>query len=244
VRSLLVGIFFNNFLPSTVGGDLMRARDTAAHAGSGTGALATVLVERGSGILVLGFFALAAALSGTLGEGGAATSAAIAAGVLLAAFALFTLALRPGPLGSLRGALERWRGGARGPRLAAAIDRAGRALGTLEALARSPATLRATFWLAFALQANVVVHYWCVSQALGLGVPPGAFLLIVPIATVLLLLPVSVNGIGAREAVFTVLLGRHGVGPAAALAFSWVAFGTVLAQGVFGGVIYALRRRA
>jgi len=241
-RSLLVGTFFNNFLPSTVGGDLMRARDTAAQAGSGTGALTVVLVERASGILVLGFFALAAALTGALGRDGSAPAAAAASAVLLAGFFACVLLLRPRPLAALRRRTEARiaTGGGRWARIG--LGRVDRLLLTLEALAGAPGVLRSTMALAVLLQANVILHFWCVARALDLGVEPGAFLLIVPVATVLLLLPVSINGIGAREAVFAFLLGRHGVPLAQALAFSWVAYGTVLAQGLLGGLVYALRR--
>jgi hypothetical protein len=243
-RSLLVGTFFNNFLPSTVGGDLMRVRDTAGHAGSGAGSLAIILVERASGILVLGFFVLAAPLSGGLGDGRSSSFAIAAAGVLLFGFVLFALAMRPRPLGAL----------ARLVRSRAACPTTGAARGvlvkatclveTLETLARAPGTLRTTFLLALLLQANVILHFWCVAQSLDLGVRGGAFLLVVPVATVLLLAPVSINGIGAREAVFAFLLGCYGVSTSQALAFSWIAYGTVLGQGLLGGLIYALRRRA
>jgi uncharacterized protein (TIRG00374 family) len=243
-RSLLVGTFFNNFLPSTVGGDLMRARDTAAHAGSGTGALTVVLVERASGILVLGFFAVAAPLAGALGHGGAASAASFATAALLAGFAACGLLLRPRTLAALRRIVHaRTASGAgRGPRLA--LVKADRLLQTLEALAGAPKIMRTTLFLAVLLQANVILHFWCVAKALDLSVEPGAFLLIVPVATVLLLLPVSINGIGAREAVFAFLLGRYGVPLAQALAFSWIAYGTVLGQGLLGGLVYALRRKS
>jgi len=108
-QSLLIGTFFNNFLPSTVGGDLMRARDTAGHAGSGTGALAVVLVERASGILVLGFFALAAPLAGALGHGAASAPATLAGSVLLVGFVALVLLLRPRPLASLHRVVEKRR---------------------------------------------------------------------------------------------------------------------------------------
>ncbi len=242
-ESLLVGIFFNNFLPSTVGGDLMRARDTALHAGSGTGAFTVVLVERASGILVLGFFALAAPLAGALGNGRAASSALFATVALLAGFTGLVVLLRPQPLAALRRAVEA-RAGSADAALAKALASADRLLLTLEALARAPGTLRTTFLLAVLLQANVILHFWCVGKALGLGVEPGALLLVVPVATVLLLLPVSINGIGAREAVFAFLLSRYGVPLAPALAFSWIAYGTVLGQGVLGGLLYAVRRKS
>jgi hypothetical protein len=243
VRSLLVGIFFNNFLPSTVGGDLVRARDTAAHAGSGAGALAIVLVERASGILILGFFALAALLLGALDHGGAASAAVGATAVLLAGFLASALLLRPRPLATCCRLVETRlasEDGRTGRRLLVNIDRL---LRTLTTLAGSPGTLRTTLLLAVLLQANVILHFWCVAKALDLGIEPAAFLLIVPVATLLLLLPVSINGIGAREAVFAYLLGRHGISLAQAVAFSWVAYGTVLGQGLVGGLMYALRRK-
>jgi uncharacterized protein (TIRG00374 family) len=243
--SLLTGIFFNNFLPSTVGGDLMRARDTAGLAGSGTRALAVVLVERSSGIFALGFFALAAPLAGGFAAGAGARVAWASTGALLAGFAGFLLLLRPGALGRLRALLERREGAVRlqGGEPGRVLTRAEHLLSTLEAFSRRPGVLRATFVLALLLQANVIVHYACIARALGLAVPPQAFLLIVPAATVLLLLPVSINGIGAREAVFAWFLGRYGVPVAEAVAFSWIAYGLVLVQGLLGGLLYAARRR-
>jgi hypothetical protein len=241
-RSLLIGIFFNNFLPSTIGGDLMRARDTAGHAGSGTGSLTTVLVERASGILVLGFFALAALLAGTLeGRGGAAAAVGVAA--LLGGYFVFAALLRPRPIAWARLVLERRLAkavGAAGTRLLSGADSL---LRTLGAIAAAPGTMRTVFLLAFLLQANVILHHWFVSRSLGLALTPGAFLIIVPLATLLLLLPVSINGIGARETVFAYLLGLYGVPLAPAVAFSWVCYGTILAQGILGGLGYALRRR-
>ena len=48
VRSYLVATFFNNFLPSNIGGDVIRIRDTAGAAGSKTLAATVVLgVQRG-----------------------------------------------------------------------------------------------------------------------------------------------------------------------------------------------------
>src|SRR5262249_57193363 len=57
VQSYLVATFFNNFLPSNIGGDVVRIRDTAPHAGSKTLATTIVLVDRGIGLLGLIFVA-------------------------------------------------------------------------------------------------------------------------------------------------------------------------------------------
>ena len=57
LRSYLVATFFNNFLPSNIGGDVVRVRDTARAAGSKTLATTVILVDRGIGLLGLVFVA-------------------------------------------------------------------------------------------------------------------------------------------------------------------------------------------
>src|SRR5262244_3652689 len=51
--SMLVALFFNNFLPSNIGGDVVRIGDTAKAAGSKTLATTIVLVDRTMGMLGL-----------------------------------------------------------------------------------------------------------------------------------------------------------------------------------------------
>src|SRR5262245_35464280 len=63
LQSYLVAGFFNNFLPSNIGGDVIRIRDTAKLAGSKTLATTVVLVDRGLGLMGL---VLVAALSATV----------------------------------------------------------------------------------------------------------------------------------------------------------------------------------
>jgi len=54
------GIFFNLFLPSTIGGDLMRSIDLAAHTKKPSEVVATVLLDRLSGYVGLVLLALLA----------------------------------------------------------------------------------------------------------------------------------------------------------------------------------------
>src|SRR5687767_15227976 len=55
--SFLVATFFNNFLPSNIGGDVVRITDTAPAAGSKTLATTVVLIDRAIGLLGLGLLA-------------------------------------------------------------------------------------------------------------------------------------------------------------------------------------------
>src|SRR5829696_3019403 len=57
VRSFLVGVFFNNLLPSTIGGDAVRAMDTARTGVGRAAAVAIVVVDRFIGLLALMLFA-------------------------------------------------------------------------------------------------------------------------------------------------------------------------------------------
>src|SRR5829696_55719 len=56
-QSFLVATFFNNFLPSNIGGDVIRITDTAKAAGSKTLATTVVLIDRGLGLLGLALMA-------------------------------------------------------------------------------------------------------------------------------------------------------------------------------------------
>ena len=67
--SFLVALFFNNFLPSNIGGDFIRIRDTARPAGSKTLATLVVLADRIIGLMGL---VLVAALGATMASGGVA----------------------------------------------------------------------------------------------------------------------------------------------------------------------------
>jgi len=53
IKSYLVGTFFNQFLPTIVGGDVVRGMDTAKPCGSLTKSLTIILFERFTGIIVL-----------------------------------------------------------------------------------------------------------------------------------------------------------------------------------------------
>src|SRR5205809_429897 len=61
LASFLVANFFNNFLPSNVGGDVIRITDSAKYTRSKTVATIVVLMDRGLGVLALVLVAAIAA---------------------------------------------------------------------------------------------------------------------------------------------------------------------------------------
>ena len=103
-------------------------------------------------------------------------------------------------------------------------------------------TLGQALGLSLLLQVNVVLQYFLIAQALDFQVEFSAFFLVIPVALVTMLLPVSINGIGIREGIFILLFSSLGVGKAQVLALAWIAYGFLLVQGLFGGMVYAIRK--
>jgi uncharacterized protein (TIRG00374 family) len=234
LRSYLVGTFFNQLLPTTVGGDVVRVFDTARYTGAREAAFLAVLIERLTGVLALGVLALLG-LGVSLGRvGGAGLTAMVAAMILLTAIPTW-LVWSPRLLGPALG-LARRRGGARVQGL---VDRGEQALALF---GKARGSLLAALALGFLLQILVVAHFYLIARALDLGLPLGYLFLVVPVATFVLMLPVSINGIGVREGVFALFFAEFGVPVAGAIAFAWLGFGMALVYGAVGGVLYAIRR--
>ena len=89
--SFLVATFFNNFLPSNIGGDVIRITDTAPAAGSKTLATTVVLIDRGIGLLGL---ALVAAMGASAGLGPAKVGP-LGPGMLWAGFGVAAMLATP-----------------------------------------------------------------------------------------------------------------------------------------------------
>jgi uncharacterized membrane protein YbhN (UPF0104 family) len=173
VKSLLVAMFFNNILPSTVGGDASRAYDSYRIGQRGS-AMTSVIVDRLLGLLVLSMFALVS-LAFASGVGGRVPllplwvggGGALLAGVSLAVFF-------PPPMAFLNRLLSWIPDPLRGV--------AGRVLEAFGPYRGQRAALGTAFGWSVLLQANVVLHYWIVARALGFQVPLLHFFLIVPLA--------------------------------------------------------------
>lgn len=231
MKSYIVSIFFNNFLPSTIGGDAVRAYDSWRVGGSKSEAVAIIFVDRFLGLFALMLFALIA-----LPFTGALTAQIPllqlwvllgVAGMLVVVWAIFMpsrlfdlVAKLPLPFASKVKRL-----------LAAFLLFQGRRDVLLKQL-----------WLSLLLQANVIIHYYFIAQALNLSVPLYGFFFMIPLVTLLMMVPISINAIGIRESAFGFFLAAYGVPPSEAIALAWIAYGLTLLQGLLGGIIYALRK--
>jgi uncharacterized protein (TIRG00374 family) len=235
--STLVAGFFRQFMPSIVGGDVIRGYD-AWRAGAGVGvALMSLVLDRLFGLVALAMLAAVGVMfSDQLADRlpaievyiGVALVVLVAMMVQLLRPSRFSLRLGRAGLGLaprlLRGKLEK---------VAAALVSYRDAQGVLVL----------SLVLSLVLQINVISFYWALGRALDLPVDYASFFVIAPIAIFVMMLPISINGIGVREGIFIFLLAQWGVDGAHALALAWLEYGIFLAFGVLGGIIYVLRRR-
>jgi glycosyltransferase 2 family protein len=231
--SCLVATFFNNFLPSNIGGDVIRIADTAPLTGSRTVATAVVLLDRALGLIAL--FAVAAAGSLLLRQptlpGLGYLWLLLGAGVLIAMGVLARPRLIPRLLSPLRRLREDW--------VERRLDRVGT---MLERVASRRIALIEAFAGAIVVQLLVVCFYLAVAYAIQIDLPFRDALIIVPISLVIQLAPVSINGLGVREAVFSYFFARLGHGVDAGLALSLAGAALIIVASLPGGLLFLLRR--
>jgi len=235
-----IGMFFNLVLPSSVGGDVVRvwylgrAEHPAPRMGKRTAALLSVLAERGNGLAVLIVLACLALFACPV--------------VLPLWITLLTLSLGTVAVLGLAGliGLACWRRLTR-RELPAALAKFlasrprlyGMVLGVLLYF-EHPGTLLAATGLSVLVQAGNVVLHWMVGQAMGLEVPLLYYGVAVPLVALLTLLPISLNGMGLREAGMVLLLAPVGVSSAAAVLLALVCFAITSVASLGGAGFYLM----
>ena len=87
-----------------------------------------------------------------------------------------------------------------------------------------------------------VLQAWCLGMALGITAGLAIYFLAIPVILLIMLLPITINGLGTSQAAFLWLFGAAGTARPAAFALSvlFVALGIV--GNLPGGLLYALGR--
>lgn len=233
--SFLVATFFNNFLPSNIGGDVIRIADTAPAAGSKTLATTVVLLDRGLGLLGLVFVAALGASAGSrFADGGPLAPAMLWAGFAVAA-ALATPALfRPHAFARVLQPLRTFHPDwvdTRLARLTSALSRFGQA----------PRALAGCFVGALVVQTVLVGFYLAIAYSLRIPVGFAELAVIVPTTFIVQMVPLSMNGFGVREATFGFYFSRLGLPLESALLISFMGAALIMLFSLSGAIAYVTR---
>ena len=237
VKSMMVAIFFNNFLPSTIGGDAMRAYDTWKMGGGKTQSVSIVFIDRLLGIFTLFIFALLALLATSVEVSYIPNIRLwIVTSVIAGCIGIYILFFQATAVSRYLHRHDQAK-----PNIILRLLE--KIFDVFAAYNGKPGVLFAALGLSVLLQLNVILHYYLLALSLGMAIPLSAMFIIVPVAIVVMMIPVSINAIGIREAIFVTMFGLYGVSNADALAFSWMSFILITVLGVIGGLVFMMRKK-
>ena len=225
VRLFLIGLFFNQMLPSTVGGDGARAW-FLHRAGTGLAdAIKAVLIDRALGTLAL--VVLAMLIFPVLGRffPDPATRFALLAVCLLGISGIVLVICLSGPVSRLF------------PKIALLAHLHSFAVHLREALTR-PREAALLAILSFTIHGLTVFNLWFYGLSIGLELHLLDLAVLVPPMMLIAAVPISIGGWGLREGLVVTLLGVLGVEPESALLLS-IMFGLgLLAASLPGAAIW------
>ncbi len=228
----LVGYFFNNILPTSIGGDVVRAYELGKTDGKPAEAMASVFMERFTGLTALMIFAgIAVALDPHFLGDIKLTVALIS--VCVAYLGVIGLVFQRTVLQLLQARLK-W-------------APAQRLLGKLHKLQEAILLYRHQPWALLVSMlysfAFYIISVWIVYMGcLTFGATPDlkTLFLVVPIMHILFMIPISLGGIGLQEWAYTAVLGLVGVPGAIGLSVALLYRARTIVFGLIGGALYPM----
>jgi uncharacterized membrane protein YbhN (UPF0104 family) len=215
-----IGMFTNLFVPGLVGGDAARALYLGRRHDKVGEAVASVLADRGLGLLALFWLAAFAAIFLNYAPlpASVVNPTIVAGSLAMVGFVGFPI------LGRLL------------PLMPRPIRRA---VGFVAPFLHRPAATLPAVALSLILQVSLAVCQFVLARGLGLSFPLTLFLLCVPITNVVASLPVTLNGLGVRESAYLLLFGMAGMSKDDAIALGLLWFATTMAGGLTGAIAFA-----
>jgi len=231
LRALYVGHLFNLFLPTAMGGDVMRYVECRPREGDRLPTALSIAIERYLGIYALlviagvGIFVGYDAIPEPVRR-----YAWIGAGLLVGMTAFLVISGATPPTDGAPAAA--------GPlRMLAPIRRA------LALLVRNPRLMARTFLLSMIIQGANYLAIYLLTRALGIDLHPATFFLFVSLIVIATLIPISVGGVGIRETAFLYFFLQAGADRERVLCLSLLTFSRLLVLGLIGTLLYCTSAR-
>lgn len=228
-----VGLFFSNFLPANLGGDVVKVVDLYRSTGKGGGAVAATLMDRAAGLGVLSLMAcLAGAFSWSLFGGEP----------FLLFLPLFFLFFAGGGLLVLSNRMVQLM-----QRLVTLFpirvvrEKVNSLLSALFTYRHNKRALLLALLIAIPVQTlRIGVHYLA-ARSIGVEASPLYFFLFIPIIAVFIALPLSINGLGIREGLGVYFYGLIGINKELAFSISFLAYIIGVVVSLAGGILFVIR---
>lgn len=229
----LIGMFFNNFLPTSIGGDIMRIYKLIGVTDDRTSAFASVIIERLMGIAATLFMSIWALIyiSQQFHDWRLLFAAVV---LFLLIMAFFALLLRDWSFRIILKVFEKFTVFKIGQKFSKLFE-------AIHYFQDHRSVLFQVFLLSFISQFLIVSMNYLVALAFNIQVSFGYLLMVVPISFVITMLP-SINGIGIRDLGFVGLLAQVGVSTAEALTLSFMNLIIPMVLSTAGGILFILQK--
>lgn len=229
-----IGLFFNNFLPTIVGGDVARATYVAMESNRKSEAFASTVVDRAIGFLALTVIVLFI----TLGFSHLVLNKNIFVIPVLVIFlltVLVSLFFNRAIFNRLVGLLPRIRFFNLGSRLASVY-------GSIYSYREQKLPCLVAFGLSILLQSALITSNYFLGYSVGIRISPIYYFLFIPIISFMSMIPLSPNAIGIREGGYMLLFSQIGVTRSQALSLSFLNLFLVLLAALIGGLLFLFQR--
>ncbi|CAG4918816.1 lysylphosphatidylglycerol synthase transmembrane domain-containing protein [Acidithrix sp. C25] len=226
----LAGMFAGNFLPSTVGGDVIRAKWLGSVSKASSDSVASVVLERLTGWLVLPLLVLFGVASdpSMLQLGSVSQMIMVIAFVTLVA--LFVL---------VRLSILKWQFPVASKLrfLNGVMSSISKGLGRFR---ENPTEFLRLIGWAFLYQICVVAASIFAASALSISIGWRALFVLVPTIAMLQVLPLTIGGLGVREGALVLMLHPLGIRSAPAIEFGLLVYAINIAASLFGAPSFAM----
>ncbi len=229
-----IGLFFNQILPTVVGGDVVKMYYAGKPSKSYAQSFAATFLDRDIGMLAMMIIACAAILLYPVVVPGIPVSLIVWGAFL--AFVLGNIGIfSPKFHRILTGLLHR----VKLSKIAKKVDTISSAF---QIMGKHKGILVGSLVISFFNQLLVIAVTWIMALGLRMDISLSYFLIFVPVITLISMIPVSLNGMGLREYAFYSLFGAVGVLPASCLALGILSSVILILSSLPGGLVYLFFR--
>jgi len=227
-----IGKFFNLFLPTGMGGDVVRVYELGKITGTNTESLASVFIDRFTGMITLTVVSLVAVLVSLREHDLPIITYSLAVCVVLISI-LIWLMLDRRPLALFSNLVT-----GRFKSLTPLIQKLARAHDAVRAYKDNLPTLWYTFAISLLFYFLAVINVWVSALAFSREVEFLTILVAVPAIMLIMNLPVSIGGLGLMEAAYTIIFTSFGYSSSLAVSTALLIRLKTLIDGVVGSIFF------
>jgi len=232
LKHYYIGVFFNAFLPTTIGGDAVKSYYLSKELDKRIEALSSIIMERLTGLIAIVSIGACAILVGyTL--------------IPRDAFVIATLVVIPGPLLLMVlifkfNAIEKIISRPFFSRFPNITDIIRDANISLREYSSNKYILSISLMISFLYHILLIFINYVLALALGLDIEIFYFFIFVPVTEILILLPITIQGFGVRSGSYVTLFSQVGIPSPSAFALGFSMQMVKVIGNIIGGIVYAM----